>query len=88
MRALKVIESRSHGDNARRVNVPLAIVARLDHFEIRGFFDARPLVELAQVVGEIGVVLKAFKVTLEMTVVNEVESQQRRKGRTGSCASP
>lgn len=80
MRALKVIESRSHGDNARRVNVPLAIVARLDQFEIRSLFDARPLVELAQVVGEIGVVLKAIKVTLEMTVVNEIESQQCRKG--------
>ncbi len=74
VRPLKVVECWSHWHDAGWVNVLLAIIARLDLIAIKGVLDARPLIELAQVVGEIRVVLEVADVALEMAIVDEVEA--------------
>src|SRR5213594_1552500 len=80
MRRVEVVEGRPRGHDTGRVDVPLAVVARFDFMEVEGVLDSRPLIELAQVVGEIRIVLDAADVALEMAIVDEIETQQRRKG--------
>ena len=80
MRQFQMIENRAQRHDARRVDVQLAVVTFLDLLQIERLFNPRPLIKLAQVIGEIRIILNAPQVALEVAVVNQVETQKRRKG--------
>src|SRR3990172_2689995 len=74
-----MVESRAQRHDAGRIYVKLAVVTFLDLLQIERFFNSRPPIKLAQVIGEIRVVLDAAQIALEVTVVNQIEAQQRRE---------
>src|SRR3990172_104469 len=74
-----MVESRAQRHDAGRIYIELAVVTFLDLLQIESLLDPRPLIKLAQVIAEIRVVLNAAQIALEVTVINQVEAQQRRE---------
>src|SRR5690606_3070375 len=66
---------RSLGNDAVGVDVAMAcVVMAFDVGEIDGFGDARPLVELAQPVRQVRIILDPPQVALEVAVIDGVEA--------------
>ena len=77
MRAVEV-QQRADGDNAGRVDVFMRhIIVSLDMVEIDRLSNARKLVEILKITGEMGIVDDASKVALEMAMVDSIEADER-----------
>ena len=51
------------------------VVVALDMVEVAGFFDARNLIDIAQIAPEIWIIHDATQVAFEMYVINRVEAK-------------
>ena len=66
------------GDDTGRIDVVVGdVVVALDVVEVDGAGDAVGLIEVFEVIEEVGVVDDSPEVALEMTVVDGVESHER-----------
>jgi hypothetical protein len=72
------IQYRARRNNASRVYLPMALtVVALDVVEIHRVLDSRHLVTLARVRPNRGIVDETPDVAFEVTVINQVEPDQR-----------
>src|SRR6266540_3516541 len=79
VRRFQMVQIRSDGKNPGRIDVKLAVITHLDFLQIQRVFDSRPLIELAQVIRQIWIILDAAQITLEVAVVDQVKAQERRE---------
>src|SRR5262245_34777114 len=74
------IERRAERHDAGRVHMAVAaVIVPLDVIHVHGRGDAGLLVEVAQVVAEIGIVDDAAQIAFEVAVIDRVEAHQRRE---------
>ena len=72
------VEERAEGNDAGRVDLGVGdVVVALDVIEVHGVGDARLLIEVAEVAGEVRVVDDAAEVALEVAVIDGVEAHER-----------
>ncbi len=71
-------KGRPFGNDAVAVDLPVAgVVVALDMGKVHRFGDARPLVQLAQPVRQVRIVLDSAQVALEMAEVHRIEAHGR-----------
>src|SRR6056297_1411595 len=71
------IERRAHGHHAARIDRAVAaVVMQLDRLELDGLRHPGMLVELAHVIGQVGIVVDTADVAFEMSDVDRVEADQ------------
>ena len=77
VRQCEVDQRPDRHDPGRIDTAVAAVIVTLDMVEVHRLGDARHLIEIAQVIPEIGIVDDAPHVALEVAVVDRVETHQR-----------
>src|SRR5699024_461575 len=79
VRAIEVECGTARHDTGGIDGVVAAVVMRLDLLDPHGIGDARLLIEITQIAGEIRVIDNAAKVALEVADIDGIETHQGRK---------